>query len=55
MYPRQYDGGKIIEMFIQITKLPLLMQSVSRFENCVQTLSLTVASYDAKITNFEKC
>ena len=45
---------KINEMFIQIAKLPLLMQSVSRFENCVQTLSQTVASYDAKITNIEQ-
>ena len=33
---------QINEMFIQIAKLPLLMQSVSRFENCVQTLSQTV-------------
>ena len=41
-------------MFVQIAKLPLLMQSVSRFEHCVQTLSLTVASYDAKITNIEQ-
>ena len=38
-------------MFVQVAKLPLLIQSVSRFENCVQTLSQTVASYDAKITN----
>ena len=45
---------KINEMFVQIAKLPLLMQSVSRFENCVQTLSHSVASYDAKITNIEK-
>ena len=30
------------------------MQSVSRFENCVQTLSQTVASYDAQITNIEQ-
>ena len=30
------------------------MQSVSRFENCVETLSQTVASYDAKITNIEQ-
>ena len=37
-----------------IAKLPLLMQSISRFENCVQTLSQTVASYDAKITNIEQ-
>ena len=42
---------KINEMFVQVAKLPLLMQCVSRFENCVQTLSRTVASYDAKITN----
>ena len=35
-------------------KLPLLMQSVSRFENCVQTLSHTVASYDAKISDIEQ-
>ena len=32
---------KINEMFVQIAKLPLLMQSVSRFGNCVQTLSQT--------------
>ena len=30
---------KINEMFIQIAKLPVLMQSKSRFENLVQTLS----------------
>ena len=45
---------KINEMFIQVAKLPLLMQSISRFESCVQTLSQTVASYDAKITNIEQ-
>ena len=45
---------KIYEMFIQIAKLPLLIESVSRFENCVQTLSQTVASYDAEITYIEK-
>ena len=45
---------KINEMFVQVAKLPLLIQSVSRFENCVQTLSQTVASYDAKITNIEQ-
>ena len=45
---------KINEIFTQIAKLPLLMQSISRFENCVQTLSQTVASYDAKITNIEQ-
>ena len=44
---------KISEMFVQVAKLPQLMQSVSRFENCVQTLSQTVASHDAKITNIE--
>ena len=44
----------INEMFVQIEKLPLLIQSVSRFENCVQTLSQTVASYDAKITNIDQ-
>ena len=45
---------KINEMLVQIAKLPLPMQSVSRFENCVQTLSHTVASYDAKITNIKQ-
>ena len=45
---------KINEMFVQVVKLPLLIQSISRFENCVQTLSQTVASYDAKITNIEQ-
>ena len=38
---------KINEMFVQVAKLLLLVQSVSRFENCVQTLSQTLASYDA--------
>ena len=45
---------KINEIFVQIAKLPLLMQSVSRCENCVQTLSQTVASYDAKIADIEQ-
>ena len=45
---------KINEMFVQVAKLPLLIQSVSRFENCVQTHSQTVASYGAKITNIEQ-
>ena len=45
---------KINEMFVQVAKLPLLIQSVSRFENCVQTLFQTVASYGAKITNIEQ-
>ena len=45
---------KINDMFVQIAKLPLLMQRKSRFENCVQTLSHTVASYDAKSTNIEQ-
>ena len=34
---------KINEIFEQIAKLPPLMQSISRFENSVQTLSHTVA------------
>ena len=45
---------KINEILKQIAKLPLLMQSMSRFEDCVWTLSQTVASYDAKITNIER-
>ena len=45
---------KVNEIFVQIAKLPLLMQSVSRFENCVQKLCQTVASYDAKITDIEQ-
>ena len=45
---------KINEMFVQIAKLPLLMQGISRFESCVQTLSHSVASYDSKITNIEQ-
>ena len=45
---------KINELFVQVAKLPLLIQSASRFENCVQTFSQTVASYDAKITNIEQ-
>ena len=45
---------KINKMFVQIAKLPLLMQSISRFENCVQTLSQTVASYNAHIANIEQ-
>ena len=39
---------KINEMFMQLAQLPLLLQSVSRFENCVQTLSQTVATCSAK-------
>ena len=42
---------KINEMIVQIAKLPLLMQSISSFEICVQTLSHTVASFDAKISS----
>ena len=45
---------KINIMFAQVAKMPPLIQSVSRVENCVQTLSQTVASYDAKITNIEQ-
>ena len=45
---------KINEMFVPIAKWLPLIQSVSRFENCVQTLSQTAASYDAKITNIEQ-
>ena len=45
---------KIKGMFVQVAKLPLRTQSVSRFEICVQTLAQTVASYDAKITNMER-
>ena len=45
---------KINEMFVQVAKLPLLIQSASRFENCVQTHSQTVASYGAKITIIEQ-
>ena len=45
---------KINEMFVQVAKLPLLIQGVSRFANCFRTLSQTVASHDAKITNIEK-
>ena len=49
-----YDGGEGQRMFTQIAKLPLLMPSASRFENCVQTLSQTVVTCDAKITNIEQ-
>ena len=49
-----YRASTVEEKIIQISQLPLLMQSVSRFENCVQTLSQTVPSYDAKITNIEQ-
>ena len=45
---------KINEIVVQVAKMPLLIQSVSRFLNCVQTLSQTVAPYDAKITNIEQ-
>ena len=45
---------KINEVFVQVAKLPLLTQSVSRLEICVQAFSHTVASYDAKITNIEQ-
>ena len=40
-------------MFVPVSRLPLLMQSISSFEKCVQTLSHTVAPYDANITNIE--
>ena len=40
------------EIFKRIKKLPLLMKSFSRdSKKCVQTLSQTVASSDAKITS----
>ena len=45
---------KINEVFVQNAILLLLMQSVPRFEICVQTLSQTVVSYNAKITNIEQ-
>ena len=38
------------EMFVHVAKLPLLIQSVSRFENCVQTLS---SSFAASVTTLE--
>ena len=41
-------------MFVPVSRLPLLMQSISSFEKCVQTLSHTVAPYDANITNIEQ-
>ena len=41
---------KINDIFTQIAKLPLLMQSI----NCVQAISQTVASHDAKITKIER-
>ena len=37
---------KINEMFVQLAKLQLLIQNVARFEDFVQTLSQTVASYN---------
>ena len=45
---------KVNEIFVQLEKLPLLVQSISRFENFVQTLSHIVPSYDATITNIEQ-
>ena len=45
---------EINEMFKQFAMLPLLMQSTSSFEDYVQTLSQTVASYDATVTNVEQ-
>ena len=41
---------KINEMFVQ---LPLFTQNAARIENCVQTLSQTVAAQTTKITNIE--
>ena len=53
-YPRWHPLLRILFLLmVLLDKLPLVMQSVSRFENFVQTLSQTVASYDAKITNIE--
>ena len=42
---------KINEIYLQ---LPLFLQNASRIENCVQTLSQTVASKIAKITSVEQ-
>ena len=39
------------EIYLQ---LPLFLQNASRIDNCVQTLSQTVASYTAKITSVEQ-
>ena len=39
---------KINEIFTQIASFPPLMQSLSRFEKCVQRPAQTVASHDAK-------
>ena len=42
---------KINEIYLQ---LPLFLPNASRIENCVQTLSQTVASETAKITSVEQ-
>ena len=41
-------GEETNEMFLQFAQLSLILQSVSRFEDCVQTLSQTVATCSAK-------
>ena len=45
---------KINEMFVQVAKFPLLIQSVSKFENCVKTLPQSEATSDAKIKKIEQ-
>ena len=42
---------KINEMAAQLAQIPLFLQSVSRVESCVQTLSQTVA---AEVTSMEQ-
>ena len=48
----QYDGGENQRNVHTNRKIAATLQSISRFENCVQTLSQTVASSDASITKY---
>ena len=54
MYPPQYNGGENQRNVHTNREGATTHTEKSRFENCVQTLSQTVASYDAKITNIEQ-
>ena len=42
------------EMAAQLAHMPLFLQSVSRVESCVQTLSQTVAAMTTQVTSIEQ-
>ena len=52
--PLQHMRDNVNEMSLQLAQMPLFLQSVSRFENCVHMLSQSMAAIRTKVTNMQQ-